>query len=85
MEHRLAVIAIIISDREQAARVNALLHDFGDSIVGRMGLPYHKRDLYVVSVVLDAANNDIAALSGKLGRLSGVAVKVTYAPEEKGV
>lgn len=80
MDERLAVVAIIIDAREQANAVNALLHDFGDSVVGRMGLPYRKRDLHIISVVLDAPQDAIAALSGKLGRLPGVTAKVLYAP-----
>ena len=78
METRLAIIGIIVEDREQAASVNSLLSEFGDYIRGRMGLPCDDRDVSVISVVIDAPMDIISALSGKLGALSGVSTKTVY-------
>lgn len=76
---RLAVVGIIIEDKECAAQVNALLHAFSDYIVGRMGLPYEKKHVNVISIVVDAPQDQISALSGQLGRLKGVSAQVIFA------
>ena len=78
METRIAVIGIIIEDRKSAEEVNAILHQYGDWIIGRMGLPYRKRQMNIISIVVDAPQNEISALSGKLGRLPGVSAKALY-------
>ncbi len=78
-DSRLAIMSILVYDRIQAKKVNELLHEFGDRIVGRMGLPYKDRDLSVICVVMDATNDEIANVSGRLGRLEGVTCKVLYA------
>ncbi|MCI9594394.1 MAG: iron-only hydrogenase system regulator [Lachnospiraceae bacterium] len=77
-EKRIAVIGIIIEDVRQAEQVNALLHQFGRYIIGRMGLPYKEKQVNIISVVLDAPMDVISALSGKLGRLKGVSSKALY-------
>ena len=75
---RIAVIGIIIEDRRQAEKVNALLHQYGSYVIGRMGLPYEKKQVNIISVVLDAPMDAISALSGKLGRLPGVSARAIY-------
>ena len=77
-ENRVAIIAMIIENDSSVEQVNRLLHDYSEFIRGRMGLPYRERGLNIISVVVDAPQNSISALSGKLGRLSGVKSKVVY-------
>lgn len=78
MEKRLALIGIIVEDKGSVETVNALLQEYGQYIVGRMGVPYKEREISVISIVIDAPNNIISALSGKLGRLAGVRSKAMY-------
>ena len=75
---RVAVIGIIVEDKNQAENVNELLHQYSQYIIGRMGLPYHKRNMSIISVVVDAPSDTISALSGKLGRLQGVSSQALY-------
>lgn len=77
-ETRIAVIGIIIDDRNQAEAVNSLLSQYGQYVIGRMGLPYEKKQVNIISVVVDAPMDAISALSGKLGRLPGVSSKALY-------
>lgn len=77
-ETRIAVIGIIIDDRNQAEAVNALLSQYGQYVIGRMGLPYEKKQVNIISIVVDAPMDTISALSGKLGRLPGVSSKALY-------
>lgn len=77
-ETRIAVIGIIVEDKKMAEKVNELLHKYGRFIIGRMGLPYEKRGISIISVVIDGPMDSISALSGKLGRLPGVGVKALY-------
>ncbi len=81
MNHRLAVISLILSDRNSADAVNELLHNHGDIIIGRFGLPCPKFEKNVITVVVDAPQPIISGLSGKLGRIKNVVAKVTYAPD----
>lgn len=81
MENRVAVLAIIVKEGESVAPLNDLLHQYGPYIVGRMGVPYRERGVSIISVAMDAPGNVISALSGKIGRLSGVTAKTVYAPE----
>lgn len=78
METRIAVIGIIIEDKEYAANVNDILHEYSKHIIGRMGLPYEKKHVNIISIVIDAPMDTISALSGKLGRLEGVTSKALY-------
>lgn len=74
---RIAVIGIIITNRkDEAKKVNEILSEYGDIIVGRMGLPYKDRNLSVISIIIDGTNDQIGALSGKLGNIKGVKAKV---------
>jgi putative iron-only hydrogenase system regulator len=76
---RVAVISIIVEDDSSTAELNALLSDFADYVIGRMGVPYKERGVRLISVAVDAPQDSIAALSGKIGALSGVSVKTAYA------
>lgn len=78
METRIAVIAIIVEDREKSEELNWILHDYGEYIVGRMGIPYRSKGVSVINVILDAPQEKISALSGKLGMLKGVSSKTVY-------
>lgn len=82
MDTRVAVVAIIVREEDSVAEVNALLHQYGGYVIGRMGVPYRQRGVNVISVAVDAPGDVISALSGKLGRLRGVTAKTVYAPEE---
>ena len=81
METRVAVLSIIIEHEESVDEVNDLLHQHRHYIVGRMGIPYRKRDLYIICITLDAPMDEINALSGALGRLSGVSAKASLAKQ----
>lgn len=76
---KIAVVAIMIEDASVSDKVNFLLHQYADKIVGRMGIPYREKHVNIISVVMDALPNEINALSGNLGRLAGVRVKVLTA------
>ena len=78
METRVAVMSIIVEDPEMAERINAILHEYSPYIIGRMGLPYRKRNISIISIALDAPQNAIAALAGKIGSLKGISVKTAY-------
>ena len=78
METRVALIGIIVENSESTAQLNALLHDAGQYIIGRMGLPYRARGVNIISVVLDAPQDVISALAGHIGRLPGVSAKTAY-------
>lgn len=78
METRVALIGIIVENSESTAQLNALLHDAGQYIIGRMGLPYREKGVSIISVVLDAPQDVISALAGRIGRLSGVSAKTAY-------
>ena len=79
MDNKVSVISIIVKDEESAGRVNELLHEFRQYIVGRMGIPYRDRVVSIISVVLDAPGNITSTLSGKLGMLQGVSAKTLTA------
>lgn len=78
METRVAVMSIIVENTEAVVTLNELLHQYGEFIIGRMGLPYHKKNINIISVAIDAPQNIISALSGKIGKLSGVSIKTAY-------
>lgn len=82
MGTRVAVLAIIVKNPEAVAALNELLHQYASRIIGRMGVPYHARNVSIISVAMDAPADEISALSGKIGRLAGVTAKTVYAPEE---
>ncbi len=78
MDTRVAVMGIIIEDMESVEKLNSLLHEFSSYIIGRMGIPYREKKINIVSVAIDAPQNAISALSGKIGNLHGVSVKIAY-------
>ena len=78
METRVAVMSIIVENTDSVDKINSLLHEYGEYVIGRMGLPYRKRGISIISIALDAPQNTISALSGKIGGLSGVSVKTAY-------
>ena len=81
MENRVAVLAVIVREDAAVTALNDLLHQYGSYIIGRMGVPYRQQGVNIISVALDAPQDVISALSGKLGRLPGITAKTVYAPE----
>lgn len=78
MEKRVALISIIVEDPDGASRINEILHTASQYIVGRMGIPYREKNISIISVVIDAPQDVINNVSGRLGRLSGVTAKTMY-------
>ena len=77
-ERRLAVMSIIVEDRSAAEKINLLLSEYGEYIVGRLGIPYREKGVSVISVVLDASAEAINALTGNIGRIAGVTAKTLF-------
>lgn len=78
METRVAIVGIIVEDPESVEMLNAILHEYGGHIIGRMGLPYRQRGVSIISIAMDAPQDIISAMSGKIGRLPGVSAKAVY-------
>ena len=78
METRVAVMSIIVENTASVEPINSLLHDHGQYIIGRMGIPYRERGISIISIALDAPDNAISALAGRIGNLPGVSVKTAY-------
>ena len=78
MDTRIAVISIIVEDSEKTKQLNDIIHVYAEYIIGRMGIPYPKRDVSIISLVLDGPQTKISELSGKLGRIDGITAKVAY-------
>lgn len=78
METRVAVISIIVEEPDSVQAVNDLLHQYSEFIIGRMGIPYRAKGISIISIAMDAPQDKISALSGKIGRLSGVTAKAAY-------
>lgn len=78
METRVAVIGIIIENSDSVEKMNLILHEYGKFIIGRMGLPYREKGIHIISIAVDAPQDVISALSGKLGRLPGISTKAAY-------
>ena len=79
METRIALIGIIVENIDETERLNAVLHEYGSYIIGRMGVPQRERGLSVISIILDAPNDIISSLSGKIGMIKGINAKTIYA------
>ncbi|MBO5207763.1 MAG: iron-only hydrogenase system regulator [Lachnospiraceae bacterium] len=77
-ETRVALLGIIVENPEEIDRLNQILHDYAEYIIGRMGIPYSKKKMNVISIVMDAPEKQISALSGKIGMLNGITSKVIY-------
>lgn len=78
METRVAVLGIIVENKESVEKLNGLLHNYGEYIIGRLGIPYRQKGINVVSVIMDAPPDTISAVSGKIGALPGISVKTAY-------
>lgn len=78
METRVAIIGIIVQDENSVELLNSLLHEYGKYIVGRMGIPYRLKGINIISIAMDAPQDIISALSGKIGRLNGISAKTAY-------
>ena len=78
MEKRVALIGIVVEDIESVEALNHILHEYGDYIIGRMGIPYRCRGISIISIAVDAPMNVISTISGKLGMLKGLSVKTIY-------
>lgn len=78
---RVAMIGIVVSNPDAVERLNGLLHDYSQYIIGRMGLPYREKQLNLISIMLDGPQEQISALSGKIGMLPGVSSKVIYSKQ----
>lgn len=78
MQTRVAVMGIIVENTDSVEHLNHLLHEYGHYIIGRMGIPYRARSINIVSIAIDAPQDVISALSGKIGSLDGISVKTAY-------
>ncbi len=78
MEKRVAVMSIIVENNDSVEKLNGILHEASNFIIGRMGIPYREKNVSVISVVIDAPQDLISALTGKIGNLDGVTVKTAY-------
>lgn len=78
MNKRVAVMGIIVENNDSVEKLNSVLHEANEFIIGRMGIPYREKGISVISVVIDAPQDVISALSGKIGNISGVNVKTAY-------
>lgn len=76
--NRIAVIGIIVEDTDSIESLNHLLHEYSSYIIGRMGIPYRQRNVSIISVAVDAPQDTINALTGKIGRLNGISAKTVY-------
>ena len=78
METRVAIIGIIVENKKGVEKLNKTLSEYGEYIIGRMGVPYHKKGVSIISIAMDAPQDKINTLSGKIGRLDGVYAKTAY-------
>ena len=78
METRVAVMSIVVENTDVVEELNGILHEYGEHIIGRMGLPYRQRKVHIISIALDAPQDTISALSGRVGSLNGVSVKTAF-------
>ena len=78
METRVAVMSIIVENNDTVEELNSILHEYGQYIIGRMGIPYRERKINIISIAIDAPQDTISAISGKIGRLKNISVKTAY-------
>ena len=78
METRVASMSIIVSNLESVEKLNALLHGVSEYVIGRMGIPYREKGIFIISIAIDAPQDTISEVSGKIGRLDGVSIKTAY-------
>lgn len=79
METRVALIGIVVENYDSVPKLNEILHSYGEIIIGRMGIPYKERGVSIMSVAVDASEDTISAMSGKIGKLPGISSKTVYA------
>ncbi len=78
MDTRVAIIGIILEKRDEVEKLNSILHDYAKWIIGRMGMPYREKSVNIITIIIDAPQDEINTLSGKIGKLSGITSKVIY-------
>ena len=78
MENRVAIIAILVTEKDSVSTINDLLHEYADYIIDRLGLPYRQKQVNIISVVLDAPQDKVSALAGKIGKLPGVTAQTIF-------
>ena len=78
MQTRVAVMAIVVESPDSVEKLNATLHEYSDYIIGRMGIPYRQRGIHIISIALDAPQDTISSLAGRLGNIPGLSVKTAY-------
>ncbi len=78
MEKRVAVMGIIVESMDTVEKLNSILHEYAKYIIGRMGIPYREKNVSIISIAIDAPQDEISALSGKIGKLPGISVKTAY-------
>ena len=78
MDTRVAIIGIILEKRDEVEKLNSILHDYAKWIIGRMGMPYREKSVNIIAIIIDAPQDEINTLSGKIGKLSGITSKVIY-------
>lgn len=78
MEKRVAVMGIIVESTDTVEKLNSILHEYAKYIIGRMGIPYREKNISIISIAIDAPQDEISALSGKIGKLPGISVKTAY-------
>ena len=85
MEKRIAVVGVIIENKDSVEKLNSLLHEYGKYIIGRMGIPYKDKGISIVSIAVDAPQDVISTLAGRVGKLDGISVKTAYSSKVYGV
>jgi putative iron-only hydrogenase system regulator len=83
-DNRIAALSIIVEDPEKTEELNQVIHEYASFVIGRMGIPYREKKINIISLVLDAPQNVISSLSGKIGRIRGVTAKAAYAKYQSG-
>lgn len=78
MDTRVAIIGIILEKKDEVEKLNSILHEYSNRIIGRMGMPYRAKAINIITIVIDAPQDEINTLSGKIGKLSGITSKVIY-------
>ena len=78
METRVAVMSIIVEEADTVEILYSILHEYREYIIGRMGIPYKEKKISIISIGVDAPQNTISAMSGRIGKLAGVSVKTAY-------
>ena len=78
MDTRVAIIGIILEKKDEVGKLNSILHEYSNRIIGRMGMPYREKAINIITIVIDAPQDEINTLSGQIGKLSGITSKVIY-------